>query len=188
MREAAEGISLGDLAFRWSLSKASVHRHVTNHIPREKGEKRTNSLGNKGPRIKAAPTSRNAEDGRCSSCGQVTGDGEALEPKALVRRAERLLNLAEGIALRAEADNDNRLCLMSLDRAQRSLDSLLKVAGLIGADVQVNIDAREQNAFIDWKTDDLKALDLFYKTIQGGGSIQDAISAVVALDQPALPA
>jgi hypothetical protein len=111
-----------------------------------------------------------------------------MEPKDLVRRAERLLNLAENIALRAEADNDNRLCLMSLDRAQRSLDSLLKVAGLLKPDNVTVIDQRSVNVYASWDTASLFALDVFHKILAAGGSISEAVEAVLEKQKaPALP-
>lgn len=105
------------------------------------------------------------------------GEGEALEPKALVRRAERLLNLAEGIALKAEADNDNRLCLMSLDRAQRSLDSLLKVAGLLRPD-QVIVDQRQVNVYQGWSTEALEVLNALHQALEAGTSVPNALALV----------
>lgn len=180
---AEESVSLADVASRFGVQKSSLHRCLQNHQPRAgRAQKPSDKPAGATGRTKGSSPSRSVSetaDGRCSACGQLTTDAEALEPKALVRRAERLLNLAEGIALRAEADNDSRLCLMSLDRAQRSLDSLLKVAGLLGPDVQVNVDARQQNIYASWPTESLHAIQTMHDALNDGKSVQDAIEAVL---------
>ena len=58
----------------------------------------------------------------------------------------------------AEDANDLRLCLAAHDRTQRALEMLCKVVGLLGPDVQVNVDARQQNAFVGWPLESLQAV------------------------------
>lgn len=70
-------------------------------------------------------------DGRCSSCGtKVEGELTGAELKL---RGERLFHVAEEIAIAAKGE-DARLCLMALDRAHKSFETLCKVAGLLQAD------------------------------------------------------
>lgn len=192
---AAQGASLSELSVRFSLSESSLQRHFAAHVPRDKGAKGSLRGPNNAVPAKKARSVRfasSAENGRCRECDglltEIAEDGK-IDGKSLVWRAERLLHTAETIALQAKDAGDARLCLASVDRAQRSLDSLLKVAGLIGADVQVNIDQRSVNVFQDWKTEDVAALDAFTKVLVAKGTVEQAIEAVVALQKPvpALP-
>jgi hypothetical protein len=116
------------------------------------------------------------------------GDSEhgRLEPQSIIRRAEKLLAQSERIALTAEQAEDSRLALMAIDRAQKSLDSLAKIHGMIGPDQQVVIDQRQVNVYADWSTDALQALEDFHKVLASGGSVSDALDAVKA-SQKALP-
>lgn len=183
-RLMAQGVPYSELSATYGLAKSSISRHAKNHMGRAK---KREGVGSYKPRTQRAQKIR-SDSGRCGSCGQITGDGEALEPTALVRRAERLLNIAENIATRAEADNDNRLCLFALDRAQRSLDSLLKVAGLLGPDVQVNVDNRQQNLYAHWPTESLSAAQTFHDALNNGKGVSEAVEAVLsAQKRPALP-
>jgi hypothetical protein len=90
-------------------------------------------------------------------------DGKVV-PQDLIRRSERLLHIAEKIAVQAEASEDQRLCLLALDRGQRSMDTLLKIFGLTGPESVVNIDARRQTLSIygealqDFSEADLRVL------------------------------
>lgn len=170
--EVAQGVPYSDLGARYGLQKSSISRHFANHVPRGNAATRSHSRGRKdGAAVKDSATSRST--GRCESCGQVTNDGEALEPQALVRRAERLLNVAEGIALRAEADNDNRLCLMSLDRAQRSLEALLKVAGLLKPE-HVIVE-RQVNIYAEWTDSALQCLSALHDALASGTPVPEAL-------------
>ncbi|MGA8475811.1 MAG: hypothetical protein WB681_12185 [Candidatus Cybelea sp.] len=68
------------------------------------------------------------------------------DPQSLLRRAERLLWLAETIAAQAQRDDDARLALQAADRARSALETMMRATGLIGGDQQINVtvDARRQ--------------------------------------------
>jgi hypothetical protein len=75
--------------------------------------------------------------------------------------------------------------LISLDRAQKSLDTLLRVSGLLKPD-SVVVDARQVNLYQSWPTPSLEALSAFHEALASGGSVVDAIVAVTQ-NTPALP-
>ena len=74
--------------------------------------------------------------GRCASCGLSS---EGSDPEALTRRAERLLSLAEGIAVKADLADDARLALLAVDKARQSLELLMKAAGVLRPDGAVTV-------------------------------------------------
>jgi hypothetical protein len=63
-----------------------------------------------------------------------------------MRRAERILWIAETIAAQAQRDDDARLALQAVDRARSSLETMMRATGLIGGDatVTVNVDYGKQ--------------------------------------------
>jgi hypothetical protein len=68
-------------------------------------------------------------------------------PKALVKRAERVLSFGEAILEKAIDDEDFRLALQAVDRTRSSLEQLMKVHGLLapeGGSTTI-IDARRQS-------------------------------------------
>lgn len=74
------------------------------------------------------------------------------DPKALIRRAELLLDDAMTILARAKAADDSRLGLQAVRECRSSLELLMKAHGVPAPDaaVNVNIDARRQQvAFFD---------------------------------------
>jgi hypothetical protein len=84
------------------------------------------------------------------------------DAQSLLRRAERILWIAETIAAQAQRDDDARLALQAVDRARSSLETMMRATGLIGGDSQftVQIDARQQPManLAGLSTDELKAL------------------------------
>ncbi|HEX4014106.1 MAG TPA: hypothetical protein VHX17_09500 [Candidatus Cybelea sp.] len=84
-----------------------------------------------------------SSDGRCAVCGLSATETDAA---SLMRRAERVLWLAETIAAQAQRDDDSRLALQAVDRARGALETLMRATGLIGGDAQVTVqvDARRQ--------------------------------------------
>jgi len=128
----AEKCTIREIARRVQRSKSSIARH----------SKHSEKTGRRGGRSKASDLSQ-AGQGRCKACGLVA---DATDPPALLRRSERLLWIAENAAARAQADDDLRLMLQAVDRANKSLETLLRAAGVIGGDttVVVNAGQREQ--------------------------------------------
>lgn len=154
----AAGGSNRDVAARFHVGHAAVQRHRVGCLKSPRRSKPAKSTGRDSstPSVDGSPRFATDADGRCANCGQLTGD-EALDPKAILRRAERLLATAERIALRAERDDDSRLALSAVDRAQRSIDTLAKITGLLPGDAPVTfIDQRQLhlNALIAGKSDE----------------------------------
>jgi hypothetical protein len=113
---------------------------------------------------------------------------ENLEPKAIIRRAERLLAVGERIALKAEEADDSRLALLAVDRCQKSLDSLARIHGLIGPDSVTVVDQRSVNVYASWPTESLSALEAFHNALGAGSTVPEAIAAVQSGEKaPALP-
>ncbi len=123
----AEGGSNSVLATRFEITESSLQRHRVNCLraPRKARESRRDDASTK------AGTSVRFENGRCHECGTLIEDAA---PQALIKRAERLLWLAETIAAQAQKDDDARLALQAVDRARGSLEQLLKVHGLLQPD------------------------------------------------------
>jgi|HubBroStandDraft_4_1064222.scaffolds.fasta_scaffold00333_3 hypothetical protein len=174
------GEPLSSVAFRFQLAKSSLSRHSSNHMGR-------GNVGNRGRKnlTHKATSEKTRSDGRCESCGQVV-DTEDLTPQAIIKRAEKLLAQSERIALRAEEADDSRLSLLAIDRAQKSLDSLAKIHGLIGPDSVTLVDNRTVNLYASWPTEALEALQRFHAALESGESVERAIGAVMA-QKRALP-
>lgn len=180
-------IPLSALAFQYGLSKPSLSRHAINHMgrePRSNGTSKdlsdSNRLPYKTPGVKGKTVSRSVSDGRCPTCLQSV-ESEDLTPESIIRRSEKLLSVAERIAIQAEANDDSRLALLAIDRAQKSLDSLAKIHGLIGADTVVNIDNRQQNLYLEKiPTDGLRALQVMHEAFDAGKTLAEALAAVEA--------
>ena len=98
-----------------------------------------------------------------------SADGR-LEPKDLIRRAERMLWTSETVATRALDGDDSRLVLLALDRVKSALETLMKAHGMLGPDISVNIDNRSINTFAGWPTASLQALTEFAAALESGGS------------------
>lgn len=157
-KAVARGDSNREIAARYKIDDSTVQRHRVTCLlaPRKTKTPRRDGAGASEA---ISPRFAIDADGRCTSCGQLTGDAqdETLDPRAILRRAERLLATAERIALRAERDDDSRLALSAVDRAQRSIDTLAKIAGLLPGDAPTTlIDQRQVhlNALIAGKSDE----------------------------------
>jgi hypothetical protein len=186
-RAIGEGVPLVDVCSRFEgIKKSALHRHMTNHTgrPTEKRASRPSGIGSHNrPGKKSHPA-----DGRCDHCGQLVGESAdgRLEPKDLIRRAERMLWTSETVATRALDGDDNRLVLLALDRVKSALETLMKAHGMLGPDVQVNIDNRQQNAFVNWPTASLLALTEFAAALESGATVQAACRAAMGVKTPQL--
>ncbi|MGA9274279.1 MAG: hypothetical protein WBV67_12390, partial [Candidatus Cybelea sp.] len=118
---------------------------------------------------------------------------EGSDPEALTRRAERLLSLAEGIAVKADLADDARLALLAVDKARQSLELLMKAAGVLKPDgaVTVNV-ALDASRRVDAWLGSLPAETL--RAFVAGAcpncshSFTDDANLPVTIEQPALPA
>jgi len=161
------------------FSKASVNRYL------KRGA--TEYINTGRSRVKRRRTKRNesATLGRCSTCGFAS---DATDPQALLRRAEKLLGLAEAIAAQAQADNDARLTLMAVDRANKSLETLARATGMIGGDgITVNIDQRRVEIEAVVRTLPTPVIELIALN-PSEGEAADAIEAICNRRLVALPA
>lgn len=184
-------VPFANVASQFGLAKSSVHRHAQRHMgrsPRGNTSPRPTNGGSGFAKLKGRPAGSRPTDGRCPQCQQLTGDGnEALGPEGIIRRAERVLFMSEAIAIKAEASDDSRLALLAVDRCQRSIDTLAKIAGLLKPDNVTIIDQRQQNLYTNWPTSSLEALEKFHAVLAEGGTVADAISVVGNEKAPALP-
>jgi hypothetical protein len=99
------------------------------------------------------------------------------------------LETGERIMSSAEDANDLRLVLAALDRTQRALEMACKIGGILGADVVVNVDARQQNAFVGWSTEALQAFTELGALLDSGMPVREALHAILGAKEsvPALP-
>jgi len=176
-RALTRGQTFESISFEYGFAKSSLHRHATLH----QGIKKNNKQGEKGAsrgsgsglRKRAAPISRSATD------------DEPLDAKGIIREAERILRRSEEIVTRAEDNDDFRLALAAIDRCQKAVDSLAKIAGLVGPDVV--IDQRQQvNIYAGWPTGALQALQIMHDELGAGKSVSEAMRAVQSLDDKIL--
>jgi hypothetical protein len=124
--------SIRDIASRVNRSRASVARHLKHaEIP---------GRDSSAPSGRKSAQARRSVAGRCLVCGLSSS---ATDSESLLRRAERLLWLAETIAAQAQRDDDARLALQAVDRARAAMDTMMRATGLSGGDqVNINVDAR----------------------------------------------
>ncbi len=149
-KELAQGVPFSDVAFRFNLKKSSIARHAVNCLHMVRSGKKQVSRAKTPHSVRENDLKRRSyrpassqRTGRCDACGLSRDE---IEPEALLRRAERILWLAETIAARAHAEDDSRLVLQAVDRARAALETMLKATGAI-ADVNAKIDARSVNVF-----------------------------------------
>ena len=176
-RLVGEGVPLVDVCSRFErIKKSALHRHMTLHTGRPTGKKGARDSGirtSKGPATKSLP------DGRCPTCEQLTGENDgSLAPENIVKRAERILHISESIALKAEAGDDSRLALLAVDRCQRSIDTLARIAGLLKPDSLTVIDNRTVNQFASWPTEAVRAITEFAASIEAGMTVQEALASL----------
>jgi|HubBroStandDraft_4_1064222.scaffolds.fasta_scaffold00010_5 hypothetical protein len=167
----------GEVAVRFGLSESAVQRHRSLHLGLTP---KTN--GRSGPRppkaLKARGRFTHGDDGRCPTCEQLTGENVgALAPEQIVKRAERILHVSESIALKAQDENDSRLALLAVDRCQRSIDTLARIAGLLKPDVLVD-NRSVTNLYATWTTDALEALEGFHSALAAGATVAEAVEAL----------
>jgi hypothetical protein len=143
-RLSSEGRSQRDIAKAIGVSKSAIHRHQ--HHARKPGAKAKRARQQKSVQADPGANRRRknkAVQGRCVACGLIP---DGVDTQTLLRRAERLLGIAEGIAAQATADEDSKLALMAVDRANKALDTLARATGMIGdggANVTVNVGAQQ---------------------------------------------
>jgi transposase-like protein len=179
VRALASGESMQDIASRFGVQKSSLHRCSKNHQGRQTRPYQTGKGAGRPQGIRSPKGSR-------VKTRSATGD--ELSPEALKQRALNLLETGERIMATAEDANDLRLCLAAHDRTQRALEMLCRVAGILGPDVVVNVDARTQNLYASWPTRHLEALQTFHAALESGASVADACEAVQGQgNAPALP-
>ena len=153
------GGSLRAVAERFKANHASAGRHLRNCLKTRRSAEQGKSDAGKRDRDSSIPSGADSSRfvteavDRCPSCGVLSNDPD---PRGLIRRAERLLWLAESIAAKAQKDDDARLALQAADRARPMLEQLLKVHGLLQPDGATIVDQRQVHltALIAGKTDE----------------------------------
>jgi hypothetical protein len=168
-RAIGEGVPLLDVCSRYDgIKKSALHRHMTNHTGRPTGKRAARDSGS------ASALKR----------GKSSRSGDELSAEALKERALYQLECGERMMSMAEDANDARLVLASLDRTNRSLELMCKLAGILGPDVVVNVDARTQNLYAGWSTEALHALESFHAALESGATVSDACRAVQGVKTP----
>jgi hypothetical protein len=99
------------------------------------------------------------------------------------------MHFAEVIVERAGADDDFRLQLQGIDRVKSSLELVMRAVGMIGPDVQVNVDNRQVNQFAGWSTPAVRAITELAELLESGMPVQEALATLQAAKEsaPALP-
>ena len=143
-KDLLAGVSLRDAAARYKVTSASVGRHLTNCLKtRRRGEK---------PRQDETPI-------KFADAPRFETDAD---PKALIHRAELLLDDATVICAKAKDEGDSRLALQALRECRSSLELLMRAHGMLAPDATVNVqvDARRQSLALVAKLseDELRAL------------------------------
>lgn len=147
-----QNLSIRAVAQRVRRSKSSVERHL-------KHAEKPSRRGKRAKREAASQAGRAGQD-RCESCGVSM---TSTDPEALLKRAERLLWIAETIAAKAQADDDARLALQAVDRARAALETMMRATGQIGGDgTTVNVALVDERAVMAkiarLSVDDMRAI------------------------------
>ena len=150
-KDLLAGGSLRTVADRYKLTRSAVGRHLRHCLRTLRSVEKS---GQDKAGIQAADSARFDSNGRCRACGQLGPEADAsqLDAPAIVRRAESLLARSERVAEQAEGDGDLRLVLSAVDRCQRSIDTLAKIAGILQPDnsVTVNVAVAESKKVAAW--------------------------------------
>lgn len=174
---ARDAGSKTECAVRFNVSESSVQRHRSGHLGLT-----TRKTSGSGRGTRKSVTRK----GRFDKPDNATD--EPPTPEALKRKAWDLMLTAERIMQTAESDADLRLCLQAHDRTAKSLEQMCRLYGLLGPDVQINVNTTTVNEFAGWPDDKFFALQRFYETLQSGGTIEDGLRAVTEQTGPlALP-
>ena len=106
------------------------------------------------------PEKSGAERERTNLGDSIRFASDATDPKALIRRAELLLDDATAICARAKSDGNARLALQALRECRSSLELLMRAHGMLQPDGATTIDARRQSVelFAKLSIDELRAL------------------------------
>jgi hypothetical protein len=181
-----ENVPLLDIVARFpAVKKSALSRHSINHM----GRKGTGGHASRGSGIGSpkGPAAKSLPDGRCPTCLQLVGESsEALTNEQILKRAERNLHISESVAINAQESNDARLALLAVDRTQRSIEMFCKIAGLLGPDTVVNVDARQQNAFVGWPTESLRFLTELAGLLESGMPVQEALASLQSAKESTL--
>jgi hypothetical protein len=162
-----EKIPLDEIVFRFEgIKRSALHRHLSNHMRGTPTGKRASKGSGSGSPKRRAPFSRS---------------GDELSAEALKERALYQLECGERMMSMAEDANDARLVLASLDRTNRSLELMCKLAGLLKPDTVV-VDNRSVNIYGSWPTTSLQALQIMHDELNAGKSVEEAIHAISSPD------
>ena len=152
---AAGGSNLS-VSAHFGVSRSSVQRHRVNCLRlTRRGEK-------------------SGADREQTNTGDSVRFASEADPKALIRRAELLLDDATAICARAKTDGDARLALQALRECRSSLELLMRAHGMLQPDGSVVIDARRQTLIAN--VAELSVNEL--RALAGGQLTGDSIDAV----------
>jgi hypothetical protein len=162
----AKHVPFRDIASRLRLSKSSIARHCKHAEIAKKpgciGERKSSAASSHAGHVRSS---------RCSVCGQLVGDSEdTLDAKSIIRRAERILFVAEAIAAQAQGDDDPRTVLLAVDRCQRSIETLARIAGILHGSDGPTVDARAVNVFTGKSVGELEAILAGLRMLGAGDS------------------
>lgn len=180
----AQGVSYRDISSRYKITAASVHRHAARCL---RLVRRSEKSGASQTQAGNRDSSRFDSEGRCQSCGLSTTETDAA---SLMKRAERLLWIAETIAAQAKEADDSRLALQAVDRARAALETMMRATGLIGGDSMTVIVNAQQRAEMTYR----EALEIVVNQIDGEKRQVEALRIWTAFLEghdyqlPALPA
>jgi hypothetical protein len=122
----AAGGSNRNVSLQFQVNVSAVQRHRVNCL---RSPRRTEKSGARREQTNFGDSLRFASD---------------ADPKALIHRAELLLDDATAICARAKTDGDARLALQALRECRSSLELLMRAHGMLQPDGSVVIDARRQ--------------------------------------------
>jgi len=169
-----------NIASRFGLTDSSISRHSIKHMGR--GKTTTRGLNRPGSirTGKAQQSHSRPDNSRCPQCSQLVGETtEKLSAEEIIKRAERVLFFAESIVTKAQENEDARLALQGVDRCQRSIDTLARIAGLLKSDTQVTIN-QTTNIYESWATEALFAIQTMHEALASGMTVERALEAVTA--------
>jgi hypothetical protein len=147
-KELARDVPLRSIVSHYQgLTLGSLHRHASRCL----------RIKRSGQPQKPAPES---SGGTIVGLSRSIKNAPGLDPKALLRRAEHLLDDAQAILSRAAGAGDDRMALTAVRETRASLELVMRAHGMLANDgPTVNIDARKQSLalFAGLSTDEIRA-------------------------------
>jgi hypothetical protein len=155
-KELARDVPFETLALRYKTTKTSLSRHTTNCL-------RAPRRGKSSPTVPKRPALSSKQSKQPTSLRNDNDNPLSVsDPKALIKKAERLLDDAQTIVAEAQDEGNSRLALQAIKETRASLELLMKAHNMLGPDSSMTViledKRRTQQLFSQLSVEELRAL------------------------------